>query len=973
MLRVFDDISQYVWYNKYRYGDEKTIQDTYNRVAKAIADDIKEYENFKSIMGTFLPGGRILSNAGTTRKKVILFNCTVIAPPKDSIDGIFDSLKEFALIIRQGGGVGMSLDSLRPQGAYVKGIEGESSGSLSFADLWNTASQTVSSAGLRRAALILIHNYQHPECLDFIQVKSHYHKLTKANLSVGIDEYFMKAIKENKDILQYHWIEVPYSKNKKYINIPDTATPYLILKQDEIKDGLAFKWRGQHYIVKVYNIIKARELWKLIYTHMYKHAEPGLLFLDHINNKNNLHGYEYLHTTNPCITGDTLIAVADGRGAVPIKQLAEEGKDVPVYCIDKKSGEAYISIMRNPRLTREMVDVYEIKFSNGGYLRCTSDHTFYTDGVIPKKAKELTNGTKMLGKHMNRIIIGETLSPNNEVESIKYVGKRDVYNGTVDKFHTYGIIIGNEIVFSANCGEQVLPVGNNHKNGVCCLGSIVLPKCLEYKDNRFSIDMDLLKRAVEYGVDFLSNVNFKSNFVFEGQKQEVLSKRRIGLGVTGVANILEAMGLRYGSKEAVEYLDKLMSFIVRTAYNRSIRNVEKYGEFPALKDIGRKVFAEQCLPAKLGMTDIVDKIKKHGIANSHLLSIAPTGTLSLLAGNVSSGVEPVFRAEYIRNIVVDKDYKYKGITTSGEEYLLTEKEVKNFQKEFDVKEIKEIELEQQKDGTYVYAVITRDYMLDRYDIFDPDKIITAKDVSVDDHIAIMEVMQKYIDSSISKTMVLPEETSPDDVKDLIFKAHEAGLKGITVYVEGSRDAIIKDKKTSKQDMQNTDDINKLKEQIADLEKQIRKSKFKRPIRMKANTWLIELGDHSLLVTVGEVNKQPKEVVVNMGRSGSRENSLCEAIGRLTSAMLQSGQSPQEVSKKLIGIKEGITIWQKLSNKQDKPVIIHSIPDAIAKILLYSYSDNEPQEGEECPSCLLNAVVRQNGCLTCTNCGWSKCE
>ena len=974
MLQIFDDISQQIWYNKYRYGNEETIQDTYNRVAKAIADNKEEEKEFKSILGKFLPGGRILSNAGTTRKKVLLFNCTVIAPPFDSIEGIMDSLKEFALIIRQGGGVGMSLDSLRPAGAFVNGIEATSSGAISFAKIWNEASKTISSAGSRRAALILIMNYQHPEVSNFICVKSKHNELTKANLSVGVDKSFINLIKKRGKIKQYHWVEIPY--NKSYETVPDDATPYIYFSQEQIKEGQKFNWRGESYVIKIYTTIEAVKLWDTIVTHMYRHAEPGLLFLDNINKLNNLREYEWLHTTNPCITGDTLIAVADGRGAIPIKQLAEMGKDVPVYCIDKENGEAHISVMRNPRLTRKMEDVYKIKFKEGGEVKCSADHVFYTRWGIPKKAKDITAGDKMLGKHISNIIIGEELSSNSEVESVEPAGQQDVYNGTVDKFHTYGITIGDKVVFSQNCGEVPLPASVDQYYGVCCLGSMVLPKFLREKNNKFEFDYDNFAKAVRIAVKFLSNVNYKSNYVFDGQREEVMSKRRIGLGLTGIADVFVALGVRYGSKQSINLLNRINETLVRESYLASVNLVDKYGIFPLLKKMGKETFAKQCLPARLGMNDVVDAIKKKGIANSHLLSIAPTGSLSLLAGNVSSGIEPIFREEYTRNIVTNISYSRRVITKCGKIFLCNDNELKEIEEQYGITNIQPANLTQFSDGSFTYQITTKDYLYGKYPDYNFEYFVEAKDVSVDEHLAIMQAMQRYVDSSISKTMVLPSSANIDDLKDLLFKSHEMNLKGITVYVEGSREAVIETKEkqsTKKADIDYEKQIAEYQNKIEELENKLKKNTFKRPIKMLSNTWKINFANHSALITVGEVNHRPKEVIINMGRSGSTESALCEAIGRLSSAMLQDGYDIQYVSKRLLGIQDGSFIWHKISNRQKKPVLIYSVPDAIGKILVYAYDDDKITDGMECPNCKLNSVITQDGCKTCISCGWSQCE
>src|SRR5438874_1691947 len=280
---------------------ENTPEEMWKRVAGGIAKNEKlavrnKWEKeFYRVMEDFkfVPGGRILSGAGTGYQ-VTYFNCFVIPSPKDSRDGILESLKQLVEIQSRSGRVGLNLSSLRPRGARVRKVNGTSSGPVTWAGLFSYATHdVVQQGGTRRGATMLMLWDWHPDIEEFITVKQDLSKINGANLSVCLSDAFMEAVKKDAD-----W-DLVY---------PDLEDP----KYDEKWNGEIDLWRAMGGKVKVYKTIKAKYLWDLICTAAWRSAEPGLHFLERSNKRSNTFYFERLVATNPCLTGDTLVTTKNG-------------------------------------------------------------------------------------------------------------------------------------------------------------------------------------------------------------------------------------------------------------------------------------------------------------------------------------------------------------------------------------------------------------------------------------------------------------------------------------------------------------------------------------------------------------------------------------------------------------------------------------------------------------------------------------
>lgn len=315
-------------------------------------------------------------------KTQMLFACFVIEV-SDSLEGIFDSVKNAAIISKYGGGVGANFSNLREKTSTISGgTGGKASGPISFMETWNTMGSVVIQGGKRRAALMGMLNSNHPDIEDFIKCKAEDGKLQYFNVSVAIDDKFMNAVFNDEDY--------------------DLISPV---------SG------------KVARTVKARELWDKICTNAHKRGDPGIFFIDSANNDSLLQSMSdfKIHSTNPCVTGDTLVAVADGRNSITIKQLAEENKDIPVYCLDDE-GNIDIKMMRNPRITGYDKDVYEILLDDGSKIKATPNHKFRLHDGNYKELRDLVSGDSLwLGekKQMSFYESFETKTPDDNDEEFR--------------------------------------------------------------------------------------------------------------------------------------------------------------------------------------------------------------------------------------------------------------------------------------------------------------------------------------------------------------------------------------------------------------------------------------------------------------------------------------------------------------------------------------------------------------------------
>lgn len=400
MTKFINDLSKEVYEDNYKAESDKTVDDSLRRVAKDLAKIEKDpdywEEKFFEVLADFKTsvGGRILSNAGLGYKSTTYINCFVDGfqgKDQDSMDSIMDALKRQAQILRSEGGYGFCVDILRPTSEFIEGIGNQSPGPVAMLEMWDKQANVITRGGkkknkkgkkkIRKGAQMVTMSIWHPSIEEFITAKLKTGMLEHFNMSVLITDDFMKAVKGNMS-----W----------NLEFPDFHSSKEVKKRyQESWDGNIVKWKNEGLPVKVYKTYEdANELWDLIMESTYNRAEPGVIFIDKANHFNNLHYNEHINATNPCLTADTLVYVADGRGHVTLGELARIGEDVPVFCMDN-NGKLAVRVMRNPRLTGKNKKILKVTLDDGTVIKGTENHKVRNRDGEWVELKNLKPGTSL--------------------------------------------------------------------------------------------------------------------------------------------------------------------------------------------------------------------------------------------------------------------------------------------------------------------------------------------------------------------------------------------------------------------------------------------------------------------------------------------------------------------------------------------------------------------------------------------------
>ena len=477
-----------------------------------------------------------------------------------------------------------------------------------------------------------------------------------------------------------------------------------------------------------------------------------------------------------------------------------------------------------------------------------------------------------------------------------------------------------EIESTNPCGEQpLLPFES------CNLGSINLAKMVKKQNNKYEIDYKKMLRTVRQAVHFLDNIIDLNRFPLPQIETHTKTTRKIGLGVMGFADLLFMLEIPYHSDKAIQTAEDIMKFISEESRRKSRELAEKRGAFPAFDG------------------SVYSRRKEPALRNATRTTIAPTGSISIIAG-CSSGIEPLFALSFTRN-VMDNDelpethpmfcQKLKDLG------LYSDDLIKQIAKTGSLHDIKEI----------------------------PDRIkqvfVTSHDISPEWHIRMQAAFQKYTDNAVSKTVNFPNKATREDVANVYRMAHDMGCKGVTIYRDGSREVQVLNKGTTKENP---------KFSVAG-----------RPRLLNGFTNKLNTGQGSLYVTINvDESSSPVEVFANIGKSGGDTAALSEAIGRLISIALQKGVRVEELSHTLIGITGSRPVW-------NDGILVKSVPDGIGQILLHQFGKKESSDkpgshelnkpdspsqqkiltGPECPDCGAVMAV-ESGCSLCHNCGYSHC-
>jgi len=593
------------------------------------------------------------------------------------------------------------------------------------------------------------------------------------------------------------------------------------------------------------------------------------------------------------------------------------------------------------------------------------DHPDIIDFVKAKeKNTELTNFNISVGlteKFINAVKNGEEyklISPHNGKVK-RRIKAQDVFELIVEMAHKNGepgIVFldrldrfnptpGEGRIEATNpCGEQpLLP------NEACNLGSINLAKMV--KDGE--IDWELLKKTVYTATDFLDDVIDRSAFPLPEIEKQVKKNRKIGLGIMGWSDLLLQLEIPYCSDEATDKGKEVMEFIDYHSKERSVQLAVEKGPFPNFKNSIYKKGTFFREGFKLNWTALIEDIKEKGIRNATTTTIAPTGTISMIA-DTSSGIEPIFSLVYIKNVM------------DGEKLLYVNKYFEEVAKErkFYSKELME-------------KISEKGSLHDIDEI--PDEVkrvfVTAHDITPEWHIRMQAAFQEYVDNAVSKTINFPNYATKEDIYTSYMLAYQLGCKGVTVYRDGSRD-----------------------EQVLHVGKRIKEhdrtriEPRHRPETTIGVTKKINTGCGHLYVTINIDETGPCEVFTQMGKVGGCASAQLEAIARLISLALRSNVKVESIVKQLRLIRCPAPMWSKGKK-------IHSCADAIANAIIEfleqdgnglkqrteaagkdqlkvisespSFDETTPV-GSMCPECGATLEFKE-GCKTCPICGWSKCS
>lgn len=942
------ELGEDIWKKKYQRNGE-SFEDWLERVSGGDTQVAQLIVDKK-----FLFGGRILSNRGITDRGVTYSNCYVIEPPHDSIEGIYEAAMKLARTFSYGGGCGVDISTLRPKGAEVHNAALTTSGAVSFMDVLEQTARVIGQNG-RRGALMISMDSSHPDIHDFIDAKLD-NKLEKCNISVRMSDDDM----ENKpDILDhialnnYDWAEpgilywdtikrynlLDEFANFEYAGVNPCVTGDTLVQTIQgavaIKDLVGTEpyvycmdKNGKLVVKRATKVWKTREnaqlveidfnRGKLICTpdHQIYTRNRGWVAAKDLKPKDRLNGLGFSKGNE---INEMIKLTSDPKYYKHHRFIMEQmGHSIQGKDVHHKDNNHLNNVYSNLEVISH--SKHSILTNQGHECNCPQDPV--TGQFIPKecKCKRSKNDSVNVDNTGKNFIV-------KSVTALDYT--EDVYDLTVPELHNF---IANNIVIH-NCAEEPLPAG-----GSCLLGALNLSEFVENPfTDKAAFNIPEFKSAVRIAIRALNDVLDEGLELhpLEEQRNSVRDWRQIGLGIMGFADMLLKMSCQYDSARALDIIDMVGKTLVNTGLEKSALLAMDTEPFPEcdLRLILASTFITVLRNSNVIEDNTIDLIKRYGLSNSQLFTIAPTGSISTMLG-VSGGVEPIFATHYTR----------KTQSLHGEDVYYN-----------------------------VYTPIIQK-MIDTGVISEENvsTIATAQNIDPFDRVTIQAQWQRFIDASISSTVNVTNDTTVETIRDLYQAAWEEGCKGLTIYRAGCKKEGVLVVDTSKeQTMENTIHIPITDTSIDNC---------------VAYGTQLTTGCGSLWMSVYFHKKtgQLCHIFLDKGSTGGC-NSFMVGLSRMISYAGKLGGTVEGICDQLNSVPACPSYTVRNAVKGDTSAG-KCCPSAIGRALVelnqrYIADHNEMSTGElkpeevtvsKCPECgaKLNFT---GGCNSCPECGYTKCD
>lgn len=1012
LLKYFnnDELAASVWENKYAKRNindellEETPDDMHKRMAKEFArvekkfidkplhkkrtwknfingkpkfsdywykrkdlDEEKIYQLFKDFK-YIVPAGSVMSGLGS-EKPVSLSNCFVLPSPEDSYSSINLTRLYQTELMKRRGGVGYDLSNLRSRGAKVNNAAITSTGAASFMDVCSDVTNEVAQQG-RRGALMLSMNIKHPDIQEFIEKKQDLTKVTGANVSVQVTDEFMEAVEKDETYILRWPVDAVINEH-----LTEKANSLSIQEQEYgklynmIYGSSEFDSRAKAGYMKK---VRARDLWNKLIHCAWNTAEPGIIFCDRMHNYSPDGIYpKYMGiATNPCVTGDTLVQTDQGKLLIKdiIEKINKYNELIKVLSYDINNDVLEYQPINSGDLTRKNANIIEIETEDGDILKLTPDHKVYTENRGYIKASELTENDILLSLEDKFIEKYKKI----KIKRISIIPNEDVYDITVEKNHNF---FANNILVH-NCGEIYMS-GNES----CRLINLnLLSFVIDPFTDKSCIDKTLLYNlayeAMRLGDDLVELENEAVSKIIEDIKddefgvkiwKEILAKgisgRRVGLGFTALADMIAALNIKFATEEGNKVVKDICKILTSAILDCQADMAIERGKFPD-ESIGLEIidanewynFIKEEFPNQW------KRMMTYGRRNICATTIPPAGSVSLMT-RTTSGIEPLFMPYYTRRkkcvLETDRvDYVDKlGIKFS--EYVVVHPQLERWAKQNMADYINNFTHLTEKEWQVIYKK-------------SPWYESCAQDIDWEKRVELQGIIQQYYTQhSISSTVNLPNTVTEEEVSNIYMTAWKNGLKGITVYRDGCREGILVQREEKKEEAKFLNNIDAPK----------------RPKTLDADFYVTSVKGEKFFVIVGLFEDKPYEVFLYKPKDNEKTN-YNQHKGTITKVRrgyytfksdeliienISSDLTNEEYTLSLMSsmlMRHGANIKFICKTVEKIDDNITSFSSAMRRILL-KYVKEQVIEGEVCPDCG-GKLVRENGCIHCIDCGWSKC-